>query len=1008
MGEAARDLEDVIDGSPEVYVAVPPCNEDGIGIPGRVGDAPGVMSCCIFKLDNQGTLEAPDYRIVPVLNPDGSPVRRDVYNIYPEYVPTNRPYVRIEREKYGRWLAAERFLVVGTATTTTAGPATTTTTPEPCEGRCWWIAQDGLWHPHPEHETTCELVTTTTTSTTTTEAPDGGVDCLCPTTTTTTSEPTTTSTTTTSDPIETENPCRCIEPRFCPTEDGQCTWTICSQGYVDPNVDCIATTTTTTGAPTGSCCYFDSGVEDFVCDDNLTEYQCLNETMGSDPVWTEGYSCEDAGCPDPTTTTSTSTTFDCNTTTTMWDCSLGCDWVWIPWGGGGWHKVADYCPDVIPAYCSCSPPAAPPEGGDECPTAHTPCVIPTPGSSSSSCSGNCTWYWIGPLQSFYHVSSYCYGINVPACWCATPLPPDDPEFCGPVVEPCRSPTTTTTQAPNPCYTTTTETTSEPTTTTTQCPGRCIWKWDELEEEWIKETDTCPEGCSCVRPVYTGTYDCEVLETHCFAGTTTTTTTDEPTTTTTTTGAPCDECPPAETQDIDCGNDCLSLAVATCDGGYMPECLKLLIRSNDPVFGFPDECSDSCRCPSAGPGIPGEAICEEACLCWTTAANPNLPFAIPRYQGTVSWCGNDYEVNFYGDVSGTPSEWTDFIGWSVFDSMGNEVAGGSVVSSGDPLPCDAESITSGNFEMLDAELCYGSDLLPFRLNRITTCGGDPTTTTTTVPVGACCATAEGFTSCFDDLTAAECAGYMGSVWHEGLTCLFVGCETDPSTTTTTTDSPVTTTTTGEPEMGSCCFCEGDPECVYDCHDNVTETECVEMHSPGGTFYSGGNCADLIAFGSCPVVTTSTTTSTTPAPLGSCCDLDGGNCYDNMTQAACQDLSLPTYSWNFDTPCSSNPCGFGYCCGDDGTVCFDDYTYSSCCGPGGVNCPGSWTFGLGGTCAGASCGSVTTTTTGSPAMGACCDPGPGICYDSLTYEQCMDAGLPEPVFHNGLWCWQIECY
>src|SRR5690606_30369478 len=113
--------------------------------------------------------------------PDGSPVRRIVYNVYDVDTEIDG-YVVVHRSKWGEFFVERP----NPSLTTTPDPTEPGDTQESgCDGRCkWsWNAADNVWE---LDSNGCAPVTTTTSTTTTTT-----------TTTSTTSEPTTTTTTTT-------------------------------------------------------------------------------------------------------------------------------------------------------------------------------------------------------------------------------------------------------------------------------------------------------------------------------------------------------------------------------------------------------------------------------------------------------------------------------------------------------------------------------------------------------------------------------------------------------------------------------------------------------------------------------------------------------------------------------------------------------------------------------------------------------------------------------------------
>lgn len=1021
--------------APEVYVAVPPCDE---GIPARSGATPGYNDCCIFQLCNTGTLASPVYQLQQLLQRNGDPVRRRVFNIYDTAMDSRQDYIQIQRDKYGSWLC-ERPEEFSTATTTT-----TTTTLEPCLGRCHFIANAELKWELDSNE--CHQPATTTT-----EDPDsGGTECLCPATTTTPEPemgvccdygnedcfpgfetqaecdhehpgsiyvpgvedcddaPCTTTTT--------DNPCDCMLPDFCPTEEGQCTYTRCARGsieYPDELIDCHTTTTTsTTEEPLGGCCDY-TDPENPECYFGFTSQEdCDSEHEGSQ--FEEGVDCGEINCSVPQPTTTTENPCDCNTTTTECPCDLGCDWIYVPIQG--WNKIRDDCGSC----CSCGPP----DGDfDECVVYTTPCLIPPePPPPPKYCRGGCVYYYFGPMDRLIFISSDCDGSGVTSCTCVQPETPGDPTFCGYVTSPCQTPATTTTEEPlcANCYTTTTgepTTTTTTTTTTTECPGDCFFECNE-EDAWVFVSSTCEsEGCSCYQPLYPCEEDCEVYRTGCYVGTTTT---GEPTTTTTTTEEPlCENCP--DIISAECTEDCLDALPVTCDGLIMPECLKIVARSN--LAEIPTDCHLMCRT-----GEDREPICEADCVCWDGT----------KYAGTLTLGTHTFDVTFQA-----PPE-TPYLFSS--GTMTLKEGGVTVDLLTGLTNCDAEDpveFFGGNFEMPD-DLCEDSEInntlahnLSIGLFIQNVCGSTTTTTTTTTttpePTGSCCQYDEegAFLGCTDGVTLTFCNTHTppvtDSTWHQGATCDGDPCLGDPdfgaccnlNSGTCNNDVPAgdceesyqqffpgelcasveceaTTTTSMEP-IGACCNCnEVGEDCIYFCEDGLTETECAELPpAPGGIFYSGGDCATLISLGACPVEET----TTTDEPVGACCD-NVASCTDGLTASECTALEG---GWYLGDLCSENPCNyeFGTCCDNVAENCFASYTSLQCdAQTGGL---GQWIDTLD-FCDACDFNSATTTSSEDPNNGACCDLSNGACYDGTDNTFCNP---PDFAFYPGQLCSEIVC-
>jgi hypothetical protein len=107
-----------VSGSPDVYIAKLPT----AGIPARSGNIPGQATCEIFYTDIT-TPSTPSLTQVSTLT---------VYNFYPvAHYGTGQPYIRVQREKFGPWIA-ERPLYTRKCTL-----ATTCTVGSTCTVNVW-------------------------------------------------------------------------------------------------------------------------------------------------------------------------------------------------------------------------------------------------------------------------------------------------------------------------------------------------------------------------------------------------------------------------------------------------------------------------------------------------------------------------------------------------------------------------------------------------------------------------------------------------------------------------------------------------------------------------------------------------------------------------------------------------------------------------------------------------------------------------------------------------------
>lgn len=495
-------------------MAVPQC---GLSIPKRVGDLPGHEECCIFHLYTKENPNDPqftkNYYLEAVLDPMGNPMRSEVYNIYEMDVaprnPPNERYVRITKEKGGRWLVENPAALpsdTGTSSTSTSSSTTPVVQSRPCvssaEGcRYTWVASTKVWTP--PNETVCQPTSSTSSTSSTSMASTTTLPCLCP----VPPDKTTTSTSSTTTPPA---PCVCLWPTYCGTQDDECTITSCAPLTNEPP-DCGQTSSTSSSTSSSS-------------------------TTSPGP-------CPPEQCP-PTSAAST---------TTPDPCADGCDWTWTSYGmvrtGGG---CAPQCP--------CAPPTIDPEP-EECDTYHTACV-PTatpPGTCDMSCDGDCIWYG-GPFGGGWSLVSNrcagaccCYGeYTGPFCCTCRPPPwtsaPCETArtFCGcnPDCCPSTSATSTTSYPWPPCCSSTSDTTTSTSTSTTSsttqpCERQCHWKANVpgigQPLEWQDVTaaaDACPASCPCEAPVNPPENLCETARTSCGTRPTSTTTSTSTSSTTT--------------------------------------------------------------------------------------------------------------------------------------------------------------------------------------------------------------------------------------------------------------------------------------------------------------------------------------------------------------------------------------------------------------------------------------------------------------------------------------------
>jgi len=127
---------------------------------------------------------------------------------------------------------------------------------------------------------------------------------------------------------------------------------------------------------------------------------------------------------------------------------------------------------------------------------------------------------------------------------------------------------------------------------------------------------------------------------------------------------------------------------------------------------------------------------------------------------------------------------------------------------------------------------------------------------------------------------------------------------------------------------------------------------------------------------------------PGPTGACCDLNVGQCDNDVLEADCTGAGL---AWTEGATCSPATCPTpptGACCDLSVGDCQADVVE--------VNCAGAqdeWTEGA--TCAQVSCP--------APPNGACCNRGNGSCQGSLEVE-CTG---PDREWHEGTGCPDVDC-
>lgn len=487
-----------------------------------------------------------------------------------------------------------------------------------CTGTCKWLATvDLTWTLDNNGCGTATPPTTTTaapTTTTTSDCESCDPEVVA---TTTTAGPTTTTT---------AAECDCLYPTFCPTVEGQCTYTQCTMGAINSPPDCGPTTTT-------SC---DCGSVSDPCGSTNCQWIAFN---GQIRLVTNGCPTNgDCRCQPPVIG------LDCTLVDTPCllppvdgtpPCEGSCLYQWI--GALDVYLLGAFeCTDIGDA-CTCQPPSSPPCASDECCAVLVPCISTVPTTSTtvySHCericygeptttttaadvtcaTGGCqfiadgTTAWIGPLAN-----------DCPAS-CPCDVPPRDPlDTCEVYQSPCVTPpppTTTTTVVP-------------PTTTTTCCPddmGNHYARYTCDGATWQISVDCgCPEGfepyAGCPAALGTcggfnaGQVGCCLCVVSPTTTTTAATTTSSTTTTTTapptTTSTSCEACdatiwnPVAHPDEgvWQCFGGTWTLCDDTCDPGYEPA------DPSDAIYGCP-----------AQPCVGSEedcAVCISDCVAVTT-------------------------------------------------------------------------------------------------------------------------------------------------------------------------------------------------------------------------------------------------------------------------------------------------------------------------------------------------------------------------------------------------------
>lgn len=395
-----------------------------------------------------------------------------------------------------------------TSTTTTAEdlPAVTPT----CAGQCKWVASATL---------TWTLVVdgcTPATTTSTTAAPSTTTTAYCcrqagtsaEPTTSTTSDPSTTldptSTTAAPTTTTTPDPCECVQPAFCPSVAGQCTYTSCAPPGTSSPVSCPTTTTTCECVPIADCT---DGCDWIAVGSSWKRIadHCTGPCRCFPPNGSPSNLCETANTPCVILPAPNA------------PCQGLCYWLWAA-PLGAWIAAPDMTSGCNTTYrgCHCpTPTVADPCGPDpdECCYEITACVWNgPPGTTTTGAVSPCDYYCWGSTTTTtpetcltaectltaYESSPGVYAWLVaasscpPSCPCGIPaLPPT--EACALIKSACVGTSTT----PDP-----TSTTAAPTTSTTCGCDRCdpfvpptydnsVWLC--ADGVWVACAQNCPEG-----------------------------------------------------------------------------------------------------------------------------------------------------------------------------------------------------------------------------------------------------------------------------------------------------------------------------------------------------------------------------------------------------------------------------------------------------------------------------------------------------------------------------------
>ena len=160
--------------TPDAYWGLPPC-ETGLPAAERTSDgsiSPGIALCCLYKYD-------PAYdKLMPILGPAGTPIKVLVRNAYTQ---VTNDFVQIWKHKNGTW-TNEKPSPISTITTT-HDPDQPKPFPVWCEGACIWTAATDLTWQGPVGGCRNTTTTSTTSTTSTTVAPPTTTTTLppCPT-----------------------------------------------------------------------------------------------------------------------------------------------------------------------------------------------------------------------------------------------------------------------------------------------------------------------------------------------------------------------------------------------------------------------------------------------------------------------------------------------------------------------------------------------------------------------------------------------------------------------------------------------------------------------------------------------------------------------------------------------------------------------------------------------------------------------------------------------------------